>query len=55
MDYIETLEKHLGREAKKEFLLMQPEAFTRLMQMVYDLMHDLIFESMHHQTMIKNL
>ena len=24
MDYIETLEKHLGREAKKEFLPMQP-------------------------------
>ena len=24
MDYIQTLEKHLGREAKKEFLPMQP-------------------------------
>lgn len=33
MDYIQTLEKHLGREAKKEFYQCSREMFIRHMQM----------------------
>lgn len=39
MDYIQTLEKHLGREAKKEFLPMQPGDVYQTYADVSDLMH----------------
>ena len=44
MDYIETLEKHLGREAKKEFLPMQPGDVYQTYADVSDLMHDFDFK-----------
>lgn len=44
MDYIETLEKHLGREAKKEFLPMQPGDVYQTYADVSDLMHDFNFK-----------
>ena len=43
-DYIETLEKHLGREAKKEFLPMQPGDVYQTYADVSDLMHDFDFK-----------
>lgn len=44
MDYIQTLEKHLGREAKKEFLPMQPGDVYQTYADVSDLMHDFNFK-----------
>lgn len=44
MDYIQTLEKHLGREAKKEFLPMQPGDVYQTYADVSDLMHDFDFK-----------
>ena len=44
MDYMETLEKHLGREAKKEFLPMQPGDVYQTYADVSDLMHDFDFK-----------
>ena len=44
MDYIETLEKHLGREAKTEFLPMQPGDVYQTYADVSDLMHDFDFK-----------
>ena len=44
MDYIETLEKHLGREAKKESLPMQPGDVYQTYADVSDLMHDFDFK-----------
>lgn len=44
MDYIQTLEKHLGREAKKEFLPMQPGDVYQTYSDVSDLMHDFNFK-----------
>lgn len=44
MDYIETLEKHLGREAKKEFLPMQRGDVYQTYADVSDLMHDFDFK-----------
>ena len=44
MDYIETLEKHLGREAKKEFLPMQPGDVYQTYADVSDLMHNFNFK-----------
>lgn len=44
MDYIQTLEKHLGREAKKEFLPMQPGDVYQTYADVSDLMHDFSFK-----------
>ena len=44
MDYIQTLEKHLGREAKKEFLPMQPRDVYQTYADVSDLMHDFNFK-----------
>lgn len=44
MDYIQTLEKHLGREAKKEFIPMQPGDVYQTYADVSDLMHDFNFK-----------
>lgn len=44
MDYIQTLEKHLGREAKKEFLPMQPGDVYQTYADVSDLMHNFNFK-----------
>lgn len=44
MDYIQTLEKHLGREAKKEFLPMQLGDVYQTYADVSDLMHDFDFK-----------
>ena len=44
MDYIQTLEKHLGREAKKEFLPMQPGDVYQTYADVSDLMYDFNFK-----------
>ena len=44
MDYIQTLEKHLGREAKKEFLPMQPGDVYQTYADVSHLMHDFNFK-----------
>ena len=44
MDYIQTLEKHLGREAKKDFLPMQPGDVYQTYADVSDLMHDFNFK-----------
>lgn len=44
MDYIQTLEKYLGREAKKEFLPMQPGDVYQTYADVSDLMHDFNFK-----------
>ena len=44
MDYIQTLEKHLGREAKKEFLPMQPGDVYQSYANVSDLMHNFNFK-----------
>lgn len=44
MDYIQTLEKHLGREAKKELLPMQPGDVYQTYADVSDLMHDFNFK-----------
>ena len=44
MDYIQTLEKHLGREAKKEFLPMQPGDVYKTYADVSDLMHNFNFK-----------
>lgn len=44
MDYIQTLEKHLGREAKKEFLPMQPGDVYQTYANVSDLMHNFNFK-----------
>lgn len=44
MDFIETLEKHLGREAQKEFLPMQPGDVYQTYADVADLMNDFDFK-----------
>ena len=44
MDYIQTLEKHLGREAKKEFLPMQPGDVYQTYADLSDLMHNFNFK-----------
>lgn len=44
MDYIETLEKCLGKEAKKEFLPMQPGDVYQTYADVHDLMEDFDFK-----------
>lgn len=44
MDYIQTLEKHLGREAKKEYLPMQPGDVYQTYADVTDLMQDFGFK-----------
>ncbi len=44
MDYIQTLEKHLGMEAQKEFLPMQPGDVYQTYADVTDLMNDFDFK-----------
>ena len=44
MDYIQVLEKHLGKEAKKEFLPMQPGDVYQTYADVTDLMNDFDFK-----------
>ena len=44
MDYIAVLEKHLGREAKKEYLPMQPGDVYETYADVQDLMDDFGFK-----------
>lgn len=44
MDYIQTLEKHLGKEANKEFLPMQPGDVYQTYADVTDLMNDFDFK-----------